>query len=153
MKRVSVLAMAVMIAVLFTSVYGWAQGYGPRYGAAQTQTDVNALRQFQKETLPLRDEMMAKRLEIRNEYSQAKPNLDRIATLQKEMIDLRTKIQVAAEKNGLPAWGPGSAMGRGAGFGPGRGMGPDAGFGRGCGMGGGWRGNAGGGYGPRGMWN
>ncbi len=151
MKRVSVVAMAVLIAVLFASIYGWAQAYGPRSAAAQT--DVNALRKFQKETLPLRDEMMAKRLEIRNEYSQAKPNFERIATLQKEMIDLRTKIQVAAEKNGLPAWGPGSAMGRGAGFGHGRGMGPNTGFGRGCGMGCGWQGNAGYGYGPRGMWN
>jgi hypothetical protein len=151
MKKVSVVAMAVLIAVLLTSVYGWSQASEPR--SATAQTDVKALRQFQKETLPLRDEMMAKRLEIRNEYSQAKPNLERIATLQKEMIDLRTKIQAAAEKNGLPAWGPGSGMGRGAGFGRGRGMGPDAGFGYGCGMGSGWRGNTGGGYGPRGMWN
>ena len=161
MKRVSVVAMAVVMAIFCATAFGWAQGYGPRSGAAVQTTDINALKAFQKETLPLRDEMMVKRAEIRNEYAQAKPNLERIATLQKEMIDLRTKIQVAAEKNGLPAWGPGAGMGRGtgfgpgAGFGPGRGMGPGPGdgFGRGCGMGGGWRGNAGGGYGPRGMWN
>ena len=150
MKRLVVVA-TVVVAIFCTAVYGWAQGYGPRYGAAQTQTDVNALRQFQKETLPLRDEMIVKRAEIRNEYAQAKPNLERIATLQKEMIDLRTKIQAAAEKDGLPAWGPGSGWGRG-GFGPGSGMGRGAGYGRGYGMGGGWRsgGSAGG---PCPMWN
>jgi zinc resistance-associated protein len=143
--------MAVVMAIFCATAFGWAQGYGPRYAAAQTQTDINALKAFQKETLPLRDEMMVKRAEIRNEYAQAKPNLERIATLQKEMIDLRTKIQAAAEKNGLPTWGPGSAMG-GAGFGPGAGMGRGAGFGRGYGMGGGMRG-AGYGYGSCPAWN
>ena len=66
------------------------------------------------------DEMMAKRVEIRNEYAKEKPDQNRIGTLQKEMIDLRTKIQTVAEKQGLPAagFGPGM-MGRGMGNGPG----------------------------------
>ena len=104
---------------------GMGYGCGPCGGNGYGQTtgkavDVNALRAFQKETLPLRDEMMAKRVEIRNEYAKEKPDQNRIGTLQKEMIDLRTKIQTVAEKQGLPAagFGPGM-MGRGMGNGPG----------------------------------
>jgi Spy/CpxP family protein refolding chaperone len=71
------------------------------------QTDVNAFRNFQKETLPLRDEMAAKRLELRNEFNKDTPDQAKIAALQKEMIDLRTKISDAAKKNGLADWGYG----------------------------------------------
>jgi hypothetical protein len=89
----------------------------------------------------MRDEMMVKRLEVRNEFSKEKPDQSRIATLQKEMIDLRTKIQESAQKNGLPNWGQGRMMGRG-GYGPGcDGYGPGRMAGRGFG-------GARGGYGP-----
>ena len=137
MKRTSVAALVAVVglALLGGLAYagpGQGQGCGPcGYGQGQSSgkaVDVNALRAFQKETLPLRDEMMAKRVEIRNEQLKEKPDLNRIAALQKEMIDLRTKIQAAAGKHGLPAagFGPGMA-GRGPGHGPGM-MG-----GRGCG--------------------
>jgi hypothetical protein len=105
----------------------------------------------------LRDEMMAKRLEVRNEFSKEKPDQNRIATLEKEMIDLRTKIQESAQKNGLPNWDQGRMMGRGGhgqGYGPGcggygRGNGPGygGGYGRGRMMGRGYDGPRGG-YGP-----
>ncbi len=119
MKKMWVVALvaAVGLALLGTSVHaGWGMGcaYCPGYAYGPTagkQVDINAFRAFQKETLPFRDEMMAKRLELRNEYTKEKPNQDRIATLQKEMIDIRARIQTAAEKQGLPA----------AGFGPGTG--------------------------------
>lgn len=133
------------LALLGTSVYAiGGMGYGPGpggcgYGAAAGKTvDVNALRAFQKETLPLRDEMMAKRLEIRNEFAKEKPDQNRIGALQKEMIDLRTKISVAAEKQGLPAAGFGAGMGgRGMAMGPGMARGGYSGRGMGGqGMGG-----------------
>jgi zinc resistance-associated protein len=139
MKKIWLIGLTAVfgLALLGTSVFaGWGMGGcgyggGPGYGAAATgkPVDVGAFKAFQKETLPLRDEMMTKRVELRNEYLKEKPDQNRIATLQKEMIDLRAKIRTAAEKNGLPAFGPG--MG-----GRGRGMG-------GCGMGG-----QGGGRGP-----
>jgi hypothetical protein len=119
MKRVSVVAMVVAVCFFFRTVaYSALQGYGPGSG----QVDVNALKQFHKETLPLRVELVAKNLELQNEYASQNPDQGKIAALQKEIIDLRTKIQGEAEKQGLPAWGPGWMMG-GPGWGPGAGRG------------------------------
>jgi zinc resistance-associated protein len=142
MKKVLVAALVVTAGLLVGSMAfaAWGPGYGPGQGA---QVDVQALRAFQKETLPLRDEMIAKRLEIRNEFSKEKPDQNRIATLQKEMIDLRTKIQDSAQKNGLPNWGQGRMMGRG-GYGPGNGPGYGGGYGHGRMMGRGYDGPRGG---------
>ena len=120
------------VALLGTSVFaGWGMGGcgggGAGYGAATGKpVDVTAFKAFQKETLPLRDEMMVKRVELRNESLKEKPDQNRIATLQKEMIDLRAKIRTAAE-NGLPAAGFGRGMGGGRGHGMGRGMGGQGG--------------------------
>lgn len=139
MKKAMVMAMVVAVAVLGTAIYGWSQA-GTQAAAPPGQVDIKAFKQFQKETLPLRDELMVKRLELRNEYAQATPNYDKIAGLQKEMIDLRTKIHAAAQKHNLPAMGHGFMAGKG-GFGrggwhhgPGWG-GPDSGAGFGGGHG------------------
>lgn len=128
MKKIWLIGLAAVfgIALLGTTVFaqcgmGYGYGGGPGYAAAGKPVDVAAFKAFQKETLPLRDEMMTKRVELRNEYLKEKPDQNRIATLQKEMIDLRVKIRSAAEKNGLPAFGPGMG-GRGCGWG-GPGMG------------------------------
>ena len=121
MKKVLV---AVLVAALALSLGGLAYAVGdtgPGYG---NQTDVKAVRTFQKETLPLRDELIAKRVELQNEYAKPNPDQNRIATLQKEMIDLRAKIENSARKQGLydrgymaGGYGPGWMMGRG-GYGP-----------------------------------
>jgi hypothetical protein len=58
------------------------------------------MRSFQKETLSLRDELAAKRVELDAEYDGAEPDPARIAQLRNEMADLRTRIQAAAEKHG-----------------------------------------------------
>jgi hypothetical protein len=151
MKKVSVVAVVVAVGFLLSTVaYAVSQGYGP----GSSQVDVKALRQFQKETLPLRDELATKNLELRNEYAQQNPDPAKVATLQKEIIDLRTKIQAAAEKQGLPAYGPGMGYGYGGygmgpgmmygygGYGPGYGRGPwmmgRGGYGGGPGYGGGY---------------
>jgi zinc resistance-associated protein len=140
MKKLTLGAMVVALGLtlLGTAAFagmgggmGQGLGYGPcTYGAgpgAAKQIDANALRAFQKETLPLRDEVMAKRVEIRNEYAKEKPDQTRIATLQKDIIDLRAKISTAAEKQGLPA-GFGQRM-----AGRGQGWGGHGGRGAGCG--------------------
>lgn len=122
MKKIALAALVVALgAAVFATVSfagpGQGRGYGPcAYGAgqgtaSQTPVDPAALRAFQKETLPLRDEMMVKRVEIRNEYAKDKPDYAKVAGLQKEMIDLRAKIATAAQKNGLPAYGRGMGMG------------------------------------------
>ncbi len=148
MKKVVVAAVAVVVIGLLGTM-----GYAAWQGA-DGQVDVNAFRQFQKETLPLRDEMMAKGLELRNEYNKQKPDQDRIAKLGTEMGALRTQIQAVAEKQGLPAFGNGPGMGRGwgsmmMGWGYGRGRGAGM-MGGGYGMGPGFRGGPGRGNCP--MW-
>ncbi len=136
MKKLSVLALVVALGFLLGTVaYGWGGGYGPWSG---TQGDVNKLKAFQRETLPLRDEVIAKRLELRNEYAKETPDGNRVLALEKEIFDLQTKIQATARKQGLPLWGPGSGMGGGwgrgygpmgrGGYGPGYGGGPGRGY-------------------------
>lgn len=135
MKKVFVVVLAAALALSLGGLTYVAWAADPGYG---NQTDVKAVRTFQKETLPLRDELIAKRIELQNEYAQPNPDQNRIATLQKEMIDLRAKIENSARKQGLydrgymaGGYGPGWMMGRG-GYGPGyRGYGPHHGGGYG----------------------
>ncbi len=127
MKRLMVIGLMVAVAVVFASgAYAWWGGYGMGYG---TSANVETVKKFQKETLSLRDELMTKNLELQNEYNKPVPDTNRIGTLQKEIIDLQTKIQTIADKYGLPAGGPmGGMMGRGMTgtgmMGPGMGMCP-----------------------------
>ena len=72
------------------------------------------LKKFQKETLGMRDELMANRAELANEYAKLAPDETRIAYLQKQMIDTRTKIQKTSEKYDLPARQRGYGRGYGS---------------------------------------
>jgi hypothetical protein len=138
MKKFLVVALVLFFGGLLSTaaVAAWTKGQGP---GPDSQVDVNAFRNFQKETLPLRDEMAVKRVELRNEFNKADPDQNKIATLQKEMTDLRTKISAAAKKNGLPDSGFGAGYGgrgdSGPGYGRGYHMGPGGGYGPGAGRG------------------
>jgi hypothetical protein len=137
MKKLLAVALVVAVGLSLGSLaYARWGGYGT---GPDNQVNVQAVREFQKETLPMRDAIFAKRLEIRNEYAKENPDQNRIATLQKEIVDLQTKIQDVARNKGLSGWGNGYGMGSG-GWGPGYMMG------RGYGQGGG------GGYGSCPMW-
>lgn len=134
MKRTTIV-IAVAAAALLGAGAAFAQmgnrgggpGAGCIYGAGYTGTNANvngeSLKKFQKETLSLRDELVAKRAEIGNEYAKQTPDITRIAELRKQMIDIQAKIQQAAVKNGLPAMGQGygrAGRGRGMMAGPGQ---------------------------------
>lgn len=85
---------------------GWSRGgYGARYGTV----DTDKFRNFQKDTLSLREEMVAKNLELENEYDKPTPDPKRVAALEKEIIDLQTKIQEVADKYGISGSGRGYA--------------------------------------------
>lgn len=85
---------------------GWSRGgYGTRYGTVDTEK----LRNFQKETLSLREEMISKNLELENEYNKPTPDPKRVAALEKETTDLQTKIQEVADKYGVSGRGRGYA--------------------------------------------
>jgi Spy/CpxP family protein refolding chaperone len=138
MKKVLVVALVVVFGALLSTaaIAAWTKGQGPGPG---TQVDVNAFRNFQKETLPLRDEMAVKRLELRNEFNKETPDEAKITALKAELIALRTQIGEAAKKNGLPDQGFGPGYGKRGGWGPGGcagyGPGQGRGFGPGCGAG------------------
>ena len=120
MKKLLVVALAVFFGAALVTAAGaaWTRGQGP---GPDSQADVNAFKALQKETLPLRDEMAAKNLELRNELNKETPDQAKIATLQKEIIDLRTKISDTAKKNGLPDTGFGPGYGGRGGYGSGYG--------------------------------
>jgi len=156
----------LVIVLLATSglaiAQGWGRGpgvpgYGPgawgpglNLGAEQTQKMQALQESFFKETIPLRNELMAKKLELRTLWAQTNPDQEKILAKQKEINALTAQLQEKATKHRLEirqiltpeqqaqmrnfAWGPGSCgMGYGprGGFGPGRGMGMGTGFGPG----------------------
>jgi hypothetical protein len=129
MKRKILVAAMVVLAVGLVGTVAFAArgGFGPG-----TQVDLDKFKHFQQETGSLRDDMMLKGMELRNEFAKEQPDKNQITKLRNEMADLRTKIQAIAEKDGLPAWGRGAGKGFGGGCG-GRGMMRGRGWGRGAG--------------------
>jgi hypothetical protein len=110
MKRI--LGAVVAAAIALTGGVALAHGPGMGQGAGHdTGTSAASMRKFQKETLGLRDELAAKRLDLQEEYDKAEPNSGRIASLKKEIVDLEAKIQVAADKYGVRSWGHGHGRG------------------------------------------
>ena len=129
---------------------GCRQGHGPRgsWGAdlnltAEQTQKMQAMREsFFKETLPLRNEMQIKKLELSTLWAQTNPDQEKILAKQKEINALRAQMQEKGTKNRLEmrkiltpeqqakvtAFGPGFGRGHGmkGRFGHGRGMGPDS---------------------------
>ncbi|MFN3395968.1 MAG: hypothetical protein ACK4Z9_04150 [Thermodesulfovibrionales bacterium] len=114
MKKSLIIALVVATAfvVIGGAVYahgpwGHGMGYGMNFGGA---VNVENMKGFQKETMALRDELITKRMELQNEYNKPQRDYERISTLRKEIVELQTKIQAAAEKYGLPANGRAYSM-------------------------------------------
>jgi hypothetical protein len=146
MKRFWVLALAVAVTVGLAGIasahmwgydddgpgYGYGMGPGMMYGYGSAgNVSVDKFKQFQKETSGLRDELVLKQVELRSEFAKDKPDTDKIASLRKDIIDLRTKIDKAADKAGLD---DNAGPARGRGYHRGYGMMYGGGGGYGCGM-------------------
>ena len=56
---------------------------------------------------------MTKKLELQGEYNKPAPDTNRIATIQKEVIDLKAKIHDIANKHGIKVPAGQGMMGRG----------------------------------------
>lgn len=122
MKKSIIIGLALVVGIILTSaVYAIDPrgGHGMShstpaggYGTSATTTDIDAVKKFQKETLPLRDELVTKKLELQNEYSKDTPDKGRISTLRKEIVDIELKIQEKADAAGLSTWADGM-MGHG----------------------------------------
>jgi zinc resistance-associated protein len=177
MKRmiVAVLVVALVGTAGLALAQGWGRGpgYGPAYppnygprgawgaGLNLTPEQVQKMQALQdkffKETLPLRNELQAKVLELRTLWAQASPDQTKIMAKQKEINALREQLQekgtqfrlearnilTPEQQAQLGSYGPGFGPGYGmmGGFGPGYGMmggyghGYGMGYGRGYGMG------------------
>ena len=106
MRKGVILSLLLIAGLVFVSVvYAYFPGGG--LGTCLSgfgNTDTETVKKFQKDTLPMRDDLITKRLELRREFSKENPDRDRIASLQKEIIDIRTKILNKSDEAGLPAW-------------------------------------------------
>jgi hypothetical protein len=102
--RKGVIAGLVLFSVIFLVSVVYAHPPGGGWGTCLTRldnADINSVKKFQKETLPLRDELVTKRLEIREECRKENPDRDHIANLRKEMIDIRTELHKKADALGI----------------------------------------------------
>lgn len=101
MNRKALIAVVLGITVLGGSaVYAGSSAWSG-CGWFGPATNVETLREFQKQTLAQRDELMVKQLELRQEHAKANPDQERLAALQKKADELQAGIQSAADKNGL----------------------------------------------------
>ena len=102
MKKVSYAVLVLIACLLIVSVV-YAHFPEEKNGDYET-VDIESVKKFQQETLTLRDRLMVKKLELRQEYRKEKPDYAKIGEIKKEMIDIRTQIATKAEAAGLPAW-------------------------------------------------
>lgn len=119
MKRAMTAVFALVLVMAFGGLaFGWwggpGMGYGP--GCYSGGMKPENMKKFQKETLGLRDELIAKQIDLEAEYDKASPDQARITALRKDIIDLEARVQVVADKYGTAA---GAGMGRGMRGGPG----------------------------------
>lgn len=119
MKKVTGMIFAVMMVLVSAGVaFACWDGSGAGCGQGYSRgVNAESMKKFQKESLGLRDDLMVRQIELQAEYD--KPALDRarIASIKKDIIDIQAKIQVVADKHGIPAGGPGSRGGMMAGRG------------------------------------
>ncbi len=107
MKKITTISLVIIGLLISGFAYAKWTGGSNGYGMHQGQTtNIENLKKFQKDTLPVRDELMTKNAELQNEYGKSTPDYNKIATLEKDIIDLRTKIQASADKYGVGGWGP-----------------------------------------------
>lgn len=112
-----------IIALSITAVYA----FGPHYGAGPfaggdcmgytnpnlTPEQKTKAEQFQKDTLAVRQKLLAKHSELMTLRHQATPDWKAIGEKQKEIVDLRTEIAKKATELGVTSLcsGPGAMMG------------------------------------------
>jgi len=152
------LCLALGLALIATVALAWGPGFGPGFGrgfggpayvsppipnlTAEQSSKIQTLREaFLKETEPLQKDLLTKRTELRNLWSDPKTDPAAITAKQKEMFDLQSKLQEKATNVGLeirkvltpeqlaqlPAFSQGAGFGPGAGADP-KGFGPRTGM-------------------------
>ncbi len=109
MKKKSIIGVSLVLAValMATMVFagGMGRGFGPGYGigyaypaipnlTAEQSSKIQALQKAHlDETAPLRNELLKKGAELRSFWSTPNPDQAAITAKQKEILDLRSKLQ------------------------------------------------------------
>jgi Spy/CpxP family protein refolding chaperone len=111
MKTGMVAVIAVVGALLASSVVyaGWGGGWCMTGNGQNVSTQ--KMRNFQKDTLKLRENLMEKQLDLQDELSMDVPDGKKVAALRKEIINLQSQLQAAGTKYGMTDWGMGSGSG------------------------------------------
>jgi hypothetical protein len=103
MKKTMIAGMAVLIGLMISgSVY--AMGPGGWHGmgfTAVANLNIDSVKKFLKDTTDARNELILKKIELMKAYGAQEVNYDKVASMQKEIIDLKTKILDTARKYGL----------------------------------------------------
>lgn len=103
MKKALTVGFAVLIG-LTLAIGVYAMGPDGWHGMGFTTVanlNIDAVKNFLKDTSSMRNELILKRIELAKAYSEKELNYDKIAAIQKEIIDLRTRILDSAKKYGL----------------------------------------------------
>lgn len=103
MKKIIMLSIAVFVGLILTSS-GYAMGPAGWHGMGFTTVanlNIEAVKNFLKDTSAARNELILKRIELAKAYSEKEINYDKVAAIQKEIIDLKTRILDTAKKYGL----------------------------------------------------
>jgi Spy/CpxP family protein refolding chaperone len=147
MKKIVIIGLSLTLAValIATLALAWGPGFGRGFGfgpppfanlTTEQSAQIQALQQANlKEISPLQQELFAKGMELRSVWASPNPDQAVITAKQKEIFDLRSRLQEKAYNLGLEmqkvvppeqrgTFGPGPGFGPPRGFGPGPGFGP-----------------------------
>jgi Spy/CpxP family protein refolding chaperone len=134
MKRVVIIGLSLTLALALVAAVAlaWGPGFGRGFGfgppfanlTAEQSAQVQALQQaYLKEISPLQQELFAKGMELRSVWASPNPDQAVITAKQKEIFDLRSRLQEKAYNLGLEMQKVVPPEQRGT-FGPGPGFGP-----------------------------
>ena len=109
MKKTTIIGMSLVLAValMATAAFAWGPGFGRGYGmgpgygtpaipnlTAEQSSKIQALQKAHlDEIAPLQEEFFKKGSELRSFWSTPNPDQAAITAKQKEILDLRTKLQ------------------------------------------------------------
>lgn len=107
MKKISVVVLALGLAVSMFSIASAGHGKGMRNGGCsdcvqQGGAPSGPFQKFQADTIDLRQEMMLKRFEVQRENLKGVPDNAKIAALQADIKELQSKILTIRSQSGLP---------------------------------------------------
>ncbi|MCX8031461.1 MAG: hypothetical protein N3A59_07800 [Thermodesulfovibrionales bacterium] len=108
MKRIIIITITTaLVIVAVNSVFAFGQGKGMIGGCGCWNIPpanpelAQKYSEFQNLTLPLRQKMIALRVDLANLYSQNNPDWNAITQKQKEIAELRVEIQKRARELGI----------------------------------------------------